>query len=151
MENTAWRRVAAAWICVADDGKTRIGVEGWIWLVLRSALGQYCGNRISVYNPLISPGKCVDISWWRNSIPTAGIFITYGAEEVFTPEIRKLVTLLESAGISVRKQEEKGGIHAWPVASLFLGSTRATRLKGLEQIVLQIGNAMNTTHEWTTK
>jgi hypothetical protein len=31
--------------------------------------------------------------------------------------------------------EDQGGIHAWPVASLYLGETREERLSGLKSIV----------------
>lgn len=103
---------------------------------------QYAGSKISPHDPLISPGKCRDITWWRNASPSNGFFITYGSEEVFAPEIRDLIVLLEKDGIDVEAQEEYGGIHAWPVASLFLCSTRAERLKGLEAMVEQISRRM---------
>lgn len=37
--------------------------------------------------------------------------------------------------MGVDSLEEKGGIHAWPVAALFLSSTREERQKGLKAIV----------------
>jgi acetyl esterase/lipase len=99
---------------------------------------QYARNKISLHDPLISPGKCKDTSWWRKASPSKGFFITYGAEEVFAPEIRDLVTLLDKAELRVEAQEEKGGIHAWPVAALFLSSTREERQKGLRAIIERI-------------
>jgi acetyl esterase/lipase len=104
---------------------------------------QYARNKISLHDPLISPGKCKDTSWWRKASPSKGFFITYGAEEVFAPEIRDLVALLEAAEIQVEAQEEKGGIHAWPVAALFLSSTREERQKGLKMIVERIRKRMD--------
>ena len=103
---------------------------------------QYSGAKISVHDPLISPGKCKDVSTWRKAAPEQGFFISYGAEEVFAPEIRDLITLLEKANVRVDVQKAEGGIHAWPVASLFLGSTREERTKGLREIVKQISNRM---------
>jgi acetyl esterase/lipase len=103
---------------------------------------QYSGTKISVHDPLISPGKCKDVSTWRKAAPEQGFFISYGAEEVFAPEIRDLITLLGKANVRVDVQKAEGGIHAWPVASLFLGSTREERTKGLREIVKQISNRM---------
>jgi len=103
---------------------------------------QYAGNKISVNDPLISPGKCKDVASWRKAAPEHGFFFAYGAEEVFGPEIRELISLLEKASVRVEYVEEKGGIHAWPVASLFLCSTREERTKGLREIVKQISEKM---------
>ena len=103
---------------------------------------QYAGNKISVNDPLISPGKCKDVASWRKAAPEHRFFIAYGAEEVFGPEIRDLISLLEKASVRVEYVEEKGGIHAWPVASLFLCSTKEKRTKGLRKIVKQISEEM---------
>merc|ERR1711964_617591 len=92
---------------------------------------QYVGSRYSPTDPLISPGNCKDVSWWRRAAPSEGLLVMWGRVEV-----------LEEAEVGVEKREEKGGIHAWPVASLFLSSTREERIKGLEQIVRFIGEKM---------
>jgi len=104
---------------------------------------QYARNKISLHDPLISPGKCKDVSWWRKASPSKGFFITYGTEEVFAPEIRDLVALLERAELRVEAQDQKGGIHAWPVAAPFLSSTREERQKGLKVIVEKIRKRMD--------
>ncbi|KAI0902210.1 Arylacetamide deacetylase-like protein [Annulohypoxylon nitens] len=44
---------------------------------------QYAGENVSVNDSLLSPGNCRDISWWKRAIPSKGMFIAYGAEEVF--------------------------------------------------------------------
>lgn len=63
----------------------------------------------------------------------------FGKEEVFAPEIRKWVSLMEEdVGVDIGVKEEKGGIHAWPVASLFLSSSKEARQKGLKNLVSQI-------------
>ena len=103
---------------------------------------QYARNKISLHDPLISPGKCKDMLWWRKASPSKGFFITYGAEEVFAPEIRDLVALLQMAEVKVEAQEEKGGIHAWPVAALFLSSMSEGRQKGLKMIAERIRERM---------
>jgi len=51
---------------------------------------------------------------------------------------------LEKANVRVESQEAKGGIHAWPVASLFLCSTREKRTNGLTEIMKQISDKMGT-------
>lgn len=96
---------------------------------------QYVGPYHSISDPLISPGNCKDVSWWRRASPSKGFFVIWGKEEVFAPEIRKWVALMEDSEIDVGLREEEGGIHAWPVASLFLSSSRAERTKGLERMV----------------
>lgn len=86
---------------------------------------QYAGSKISVQDPLISPGDCKDLDWWRKACPEKGFYFCYGAEEVFAPEIRDLLGLMKGdvrlQGL-VESREESGGIHAWPVAALFLSS-----------------------------
>jgi acetyl esterase/lipase len=99
---------------------------------------QYTDNRISPNDPMVSPGSCKDIGWWQRAAPSQGIFITYGEEEVFQPAIRQFTRVLQKAGVIVGSQEEPGGIHAWPVASLFLSSSREERLKGLRNLVEKI-------------
>lgn len=98
---------------------------------------QYC-SKTSPQDPLTSPGKCTDPSWWKTASPSKGFFISFGAEEVFAPGIEGLIQRLEESGVRVEWQEEEGGIHAWPVASLFLSSTREKRVRGLEAMVVQI-------------
>ncbi|KAH8589274.1 Arylacetamide deacetylase-like protein [Bisporella sp. PMI_857] len=99
---------------------------------------QYAGSKIPVHDPLISPGDCKDLDLWRKATPQGGLSLFYGAEEVFASEIRDLVSLLELADCKVYARDEPGGIHAWPVAALFLSSTKEERLKGLKDIVSQI-------------
>lgn len=105
---------------------------------------QYVANRLSIDDPLVSPGNCKDVTWWRNAAPSKGFFFSYGAEEVFAPEIRHLIKVLDRAGIPVESQEAEAGIHAWPVASLFLCSTKEKRLNGLQAIVKHIQTQLGT-------
>lgn len=106
---------------------------------------QYSGSKTSIHDPLISPGKCKDKLWWKDAAPAQGFFISFGAEEVFAPEIEGLIRLLNESGVKTEWQEEEGGIHAWPIASLFLCATRQKRTKGLEAMVKQIGERMSQT------
>ncbi|KAJ4419343.1 hypothetical protein N0V82_005031 [Gnomoniopsis sp. IMI 355080] len=103
---------------------------------LQRYASQYAGSRALVADPLASPGNCKDMRWWKDASPSSGVFITYGMEEVFAPEIEKLVQVLQKAGgTRVSAHGEKAGVHAWPVASLFLSDTVEQRLKGLRSIV----------------
>ena len=99
---------------------------------------QYAGNKVSLDDPLVSPGSCRDPSWWEKASPTGGFCITYGQDEVFASDIRELARTLQQAGASVRVKEEIGGIHAWPVASMFLSSPAERRLRGVKGLVEMI-------------
>lgn len=92
--------------------------------------------------PLISPGNCKDLKWWKSACPPGGVIITYGEEEVFAPETRAWIDMLIKGGIKVEGLSEKGGIHAWPVASLFLCDSIGLRLRGLKQLVEHIDRHM---------
>lgn len=96
---------------------------------------QYAGSADLVADPLASPGDCKDLAWWREAAPLKGIFVTYGKEEVFAPEIEELVRRLKKAGALVSSHGESGGVHAWPVASMFVSEADEQRLKGLKGIV----------------
>ncbi|KAK3995939.1 Arylacetamide deacetylase-like protein [Cladorrhinum sp. PSN332] len=99
---------------------------------------QFAGNRMADTDPLVSPGCCQDVAWWKRSCPDKGIFITYGGAELFAPEIETLIELLQEADVLVGSKAEPGGIHAWPVASLFLSSSLDDRLDGLRTITKEI-------------
>lgn len=108
---------------------------------------QYVADNVAIHDPLASPGNCTDVTWWKAASPSKGFFITYGAEEVFAPEISDLIKVLKKSSVDVEYQEAEGGIHAWPVASLFLCSTKEERLRGLRTIVEQISTRMRNRHE----
>ncbi|CAK7215692.1 hypothetical protein SCUCBS95973_002564 [Sporothrix curviconia] len=89
-------------------------------------------------DPLLSPGHCHDRDWWRRASPSRGMFVTYGEEEVFAPEIRAWADALQAGGVPVQTSVDADGgpgVHAWPVASLFLARTNARRFEGLRRIV----------------
>ncbi|EFQ95178.1 hypothetical protein CFE70_006703 [Pyrenophora teres f. teres 0-1] len=96
---------------------------------------QYIGNKISPEDPMVSPGHCKDIKKWIEASPEKGWYFLYGSEEVLGSETKDLINLLGKTGKDVDSWEEKGGIHAWPVASLYLGETKEDRLSGLNSIV----------------
>ncbi|KAF9736980.1 hypothetical protein PMIN03_001467 [Paraphaeosphaeria minitans] len=99
---------------------------------------QYIGPKVPYDDPLVSPGNCKFIKKWAAASPEKGWFFLYGSEEVLGPETRALVVLLKKAGANVDSYEQPGGVHAWPVASLYLGETRDARLHGLRDIVQTI-------------
>jgi len=96
---------------------------------------QYIGTKVLADDPLVSPGNCKDVKKWAEASPEKGWLFLYGSEEVLGPETRELISLLRRTGSQVNHYEQQGGIHAWPVASLYLGETRNDRLHGLQDIV----------------
>lgn len=106
---------------------------------LRLYGSQYIGTKAWADDPMVSPGMCKDAQWWRRASPSKGWFFVYGAEEVFTPETRKLVSFLsKNAGTKVTAHEEEGWIHAWPVVKLFLCQSQEARQSGLKSMVKAI-------------
>lgn len=99
---------------------------------------QYAGSADLVADPLASPGDCKELGWWKEACPSKGFFVMYGKEEVFALEIEKLVQRLKKAGTLVSSHGEDAGIHAWPVASMFLSEADQQRLKGLNGIVSEM-------------
>lgn len=99
---------------------------------------QYSGGKVAVDDPLISPGDCRDVSWWKHACPDKGIHIEYGAEEVFASDIQDFLKFLEGNRIKVSGRREPGGIHAWPVACLFLSTSLEERQKGLRDLITHI-------------
>ncbi|KFY45711.1 hypothetical protein V494_00816 [Pseudogymnoascus sp. VKM F-4513 (FW-928)] len=102
----------------------------------------YVGRKGSVHDPVASPGACKDIEWWRQAVPVKGFVISYGSEEVLACDIRDLIELLHGSGARVIVDEDEGGVHAWPVAGLFLGSTKESRVRGVRRMVDRIAGAM---------
>ncbi|KFZ14400.1 hypothetical protein V502_06085 [Pseudogymnoascus sp. VKM F-4520 (FW-2644)] len=102
----------------------------------------YVGWKGSVYDPVASPGSCKDVDWWRRAAPLNGFAISYGSEEVLAQDIRGLVELLRGSGARVVADEDEGGVHAWPVAGLFLGSTKKSRIRGVRRMVDRIARVM---------
>jgi acetyl esterase/lipase len=103
---------------------------------------QYAGAKASVDDVMVSPGKCKALDLWKKACPSHGFGILFGAEEVFAPEIRDFIALVLKTGTNVEVREEQCGIHAWPVATLFLGDTREGRQTGLKTIVNMINRRM---------
>ncbi|KAK3682709.1 Alpha/Beta hydrolase protein [Podospora appendiculata] len=98
----------------------------------------FAGTKISVDNPLASPGCCKDESWWKRSSPSKGMVINYGQDELLARDIEDSIKVLRHAGVNVGSRCEPGGIHAWPVASIFLSSSRDERLRALKAMTADI-------------
>ncbi|KAF2001578.1 alpha/beta-hydrolase [Amniculicola lignicola CBS 123094] len=104
---------------------------------------QYIGPKVPADDPLVSPGNCKDMKKWLDASPDKGWLFLFGSDEVLGPETRNLIALLKRTSVTVEYYEEKGGIHAWPVASLYLGETREERLRGLTDIVRTTRNRIS--------
>ncbi|KAI1429292.1 Alpha/Beta hydrolase protein [Xylaria sp. FL1777] len=98
---------------------------------------EYAGDDISSNDSLLSPGQCRVITWWDRACPIHGFFVEYGNEEVFAREIEELIQFWKRGGIKIASRGEPGGIHAWPIASLFLSESNK-RLTGLKVLVQEI-------------
>lgn len=96
---------------------------------------QYIGTKVPQTDPLASPGQCRDPNRWKSASPSQGWCFLFGSEEVLAPECRGLIKRLQNIGIQVDVHEEQGSIHAWPVATLFLGTTKEGRLNELRGLV----------------
>ncbi|KAH7159993.1 Alpha/Beta hydrolase protein [Dactylonectria estremocensis] len=97
----------------------------------------YAGEAMVQQHPA-SPGNCVDDQLWRAASPERGYFVIFGEEEVFAPDIEDFLKRQAKLGVEVEGQKFDGGIHAWPVVSLFLSSTEDKRLQGLRAAVNEI-------------
>ncbi|KAL7270326.1 hypothetical protein RUND412_006973 [Rhizina undulata] len=89
---------------------------------------QYAASE-PIWNPLVSPGSCLDRAWWRKGMPPLGVRFYYGSEEVFRENIRKLAKRLAKVGTVVCHEDDS--VHAWPVAAVFLGRSAEERARGL--------------------
>ncbi|RFU72022.1 hypothetical protein TARUN_10241 [Trichoderma arundinaceum] len=98
---------------------------------------EYAGDAM-IHGGIASPGRCDDVKLWKAASPERGYFITYGGEEVLAPDIENFVGRLGAGKVEIEARRFDGGIHAWPVASLFLSSTRRKRLYGLRTVVGEI-------------
>lgn len=103
---------------------------------------QYAISEANLNDPLVSPGVCKDTSWWARASPIAGFGVLFGSEEVFSSEIKDLVTLLRNSGSDVCVREEPGSIHAWPVVALFLSNTQVERQKGLKELTSMLKQSL---------
>ncbi|KAK8055844.1 alpha/beta-hydrolase [Apiospora rasikravindrae] len=98
----------------------------------------YANGKVEPDDPLISPGNCRDAKWWKKACPSGGLYVAYGKEEVFASEVEDLSNFWEIHGVKASSRAEEGGIHAWPVASLFLCTSAVDRQKGLKALVERI-------------
>lgn len=98
---------------------------------------EYAGEAMIQQQPA-SPGNCVDDRLWKAASPERGYFVIFGEEEVFAPDVENFLKHQAKIGIEVEGQKFDGGIHAWPVASIFLSSTEEKRLQGLRVAVGEI-------------
>lgn len=138
IEKPAMAMLISPWVTLLSDKKDSPGRD----YLSVGQLNQYgrllAGDRISPTDPLVSPGCCQDGEWWRRASPSKGFFITYGEDEILAPDIDELITRLDQAGIAVESDKEAGGIHAWPVASVFLSTSDDERLGGLRTMSSEI-------------
>ena len=96
---------------------------------------EYCGPDVPLHDPLASPGHCEDKKKWEAATPRRGWHFVFGSEEVLARGTRMLIRFLDSIPVQVGWDGQTGLIHAWPVASFYLGETTQERLAGLGHII----------------
>jgi len=105
---------------------------------LRMYAAMYAENRQGLAtaksDALLSPGTCTDLAWLGDACPSRGMLVTYSAAEVFAPEIEAWLENLSKTGAEIKANRCCQVPHAWPVASVFLGSSDETRVSGLRHI-----------------
>lgn len=142
IEKPAMAMLISPWVTLLSDKKDSPGRD-YLSVGQLNRYGRLlAGDRISPTDPLISPGCCQDGEWWRRASPSRGFFITYGEDEILAPDIDELIRRLDQAGIAVKSDKEAGGIHAWPVASVFLSTSEDERLMGLRTMSSEIRRRM---------
>ncbi|KAF3247432.1 hypothetical protein EYR41_006188 [Orbilia oligospora] len=99
-------------------------------------------NGGDVSDPYKSPGLCQDLGWWEEALPVHGIHMVYGSQEVFTSEIKSLVSKFEKIKSVRLRVTEKPTIHAWPVVQAFIGANMLQREEGLEIMAGAISEAL---------
>ncbi|KAF3200765.1 hypothetical protein TWF192_001093 [Orbilia oligospora] len=99
-------------------------------------------NGGDVNDPYKSPGLCQDLGWWEEALPVHGIHMVYGSQEVFTSEIKSLVSKFEKIKSVRLRVTEKPTIHAWPVVQAFIGANMLQREEGLEIMAGAISEAL---------
>ncbi|CAZ85417.1 unnamed protein product [Tuber melanosporum] len=99
----------------------------------------YAGSE-KLWNPMVSPGFCMDISWWRKAMPVRGVHFYFGSEEIFYESIKALAKRLSGVGSVVCREDEN--LHAWPFAVLFLGAHEKERGRGLRRISSDIAGTL---------
>ena len=123
------------WVVIHSEKNTNTASDYLDSNTLHFYGSQYAGRKVSVHDPNISPGRNRDPLHWIKATPLYGWSFSFGSEEVLGPEIRDLIAQLKKTGAEVDVNEEFGGIHAWPVALLYLGEIEEERLKALKKIV----------------
>jgi len=134
----AFAALISPWVTLVSKRDITAKSDYLVMHQLRRYGSQLAGSKIPTNHPLVSPGCCRDRLWWKRASPLKGIFISYGENEVLARETRELVDLLREANVIIESKGDPGGIHAWPVASLFLSSDDGKRLDGLRTMTQRI-------------
>jgi acetyl esterase/lipase len=138
LEKPALAVLISPWVTLVSERHQNTRSDYLDTEILHTYSQEYAGGYASPDDPILSPGRCKDVLWWYKACPSHGICLEYGTEEVFAPEIEELAQFWEENDIKVNSRRQYGGIHAWPVASLFLSDNSTRRLEGLKNIVRQI-------------
>lgn len=125
---------------ILDLKRHRLPSQDEIDYVSHRALKRYYEN----YAPkrlhgaaYLRPGLIADLDLWQKALPTKGVFVSAGSEEVLLPEIQDFAFHLKGLK-AIALEIESGQVHAWP---LWLVNTARTRLEataGVGRLACQI-------------
>ncbi|KAK6204855.1 uncharacterized protein RJT21DRAFT_11570 [Scheffersomyces amazonensis] len=67
----------------------------------------------------LSPGQCSDVKTWQTALPTQGLLITYGTEEIISEDIEQFIGLLTQTGCKLKVDKQLGQVHNWPIVNFY--------------------------------
>lgn len=134
LEKPALAALISPWVTLVSPRNTNSKRDFLDMDRLHHYAQKYCGTQGSVDDPVVSPGACEDLSWWKRASPKAGFVCFYGSEEIFSREIRRWRGILEKAGCEYREWEEPYAVHVWPVVDLFTDPSSTGRVRGLVEL-----------------
>lgn len=131
------------WVTIVDTQTHRNTASDYLDVGTLHQYGtEYLGNvHTTSIDKLAEPGHEHNTDVWSEACPENGFVTLWGQEEMLAEDIRGWVNRTTKAGLPMRSWEIPNGVHAWPVAALYLGDSKKTRLSGLEWMVEQMVQA----------
>ncbi|PHH62927.1 hypothetical protein CDD81_6560 [Ophiocordyceps australis] len=97
----------------------------------------YAGSAM-INQPPASPGSCVDEKLWLAASPRGGYVVFVGSEEVLAPDIEHFVEHQTRINTRVKTLRMERGVHAWPIAAMYLATSMDLRLHWLKAMTNEI-------------
>ncbi|PHH82358.1 hypothetical protein CDD82_6260 [Ophiocordyceps australis] len=97
----------------------------------------YAGSAM-INQPPASPGACVDEKSWLAASPRGGYVVFVGQEEVLAPDIENFVEHQTRMKVRIKTLRMEKGVHAWPIAAMYLATSVDLRLHWLKVMTNEI-------------